>query len=163
MAFFTGTNGELQLDDQTIAAVQNWTLNVSVQTVSTKKLGDTDDTIEAIGRSITGSCRVLYYQEVLGTKSEDDSASTFLNKVIKTREGEDSDNPYGGTLAQGNTPGEKFVDLKLIVKDGSSQDRYIKLRALITNISLAMSTGEILAADIQFQANGAPPANGVNI
>ena len=161
MAFFTGTNGKLQLDGQTIAAVQNWTLNVSVQTVSTKKLGDTDDTIEAIGRSTTGSCRVLYYQEVLGTKSKNDSASTFLNKVIKTREG--GDNPFGGTLTQGDTSGEKFVDLKLIVKDGSTQGRFIQLRALITNISLAMSTGEILAADIQFQANGAPPIAGVDI
>ena len=161
MAFFTGTNGKLQLDGQTIAAVQNWTLNVSVQTVSTKKLGDTDDTIEAIGRSTTGSCRVLYYQEVLGTISKNDSASTFLNKVIKTREG--GDNPYGGTLTQGDTKGENFVDLKLIVKDGSTQGRFIKLRALITNISLAMSTGEILAADIQFQANGAPPMDGVDI
>ncbi|ADD94499.1 phage major tail protein 2 [uncultured Mediterranean phage MEDS3 group] len=155
-AFFTGSSGSLLLDNKTVAAVQSWTLNVSVQTVSTKKLGDTDDTIQAIGRSTTGSCRVLYYQEVLGEKYKvadaEHPASAFLNKVVKAREtGKD-----GADLLQGNVSGEKFADLKLKVDDTSTGGRFIELRVLITNISLAMSVGEIFAADIQFQANGAP-------
>ena len=161
MAFFTGTNGKLQLDGQTIAAVQSWTLNVSVQTLSVKTLGDTDDIIEPSGRSITGSCRILYYQDTLGTKSTLNSASTFLNKVIKEREG--GDNVYGGSLLQGNTTNEKFVDLKLIVNDGTSAGKFIELRALLTNVSLAMSVGEVVAADVQFQSNGAPRAGNLDI
>ena len=161
MAFFTGTNGKLQLDGQTIAAVQSWTLNVSVQTLSVKTLGDTDDIIEPSGRSITGSCRILYYQDTLGTKSTLNSASTFLNKVIKEREG--GDNVYGGSLLQGNTTNEKFVDLKLIVNDGTAAGKFIELRALLTNVSLAMSVGEVVAADVQFQSNGAPPSGNLDI
>ena len=161
MAFFTGTNGKLELDGQTIAAVQSWTLNVSVQTVSVKTLGDTDDIIEPSGRSITGSCRILYYQDELGTKDELTSASTFLNKAIKVREG--GANVYGGTLLQGNTTNEKFVDLKLVVDDGTATGKFIELRALLTNISLAMSVGEVVAADVQFQSNGAPRAGNLNI
>jgi len=32
------------------------------------------------------------------------------------------------------------------------------LRVIITNVSMTMSVGEILAADISFQAHGAPTA-----
>ena len=118
MAFFTGTNGKLQLDGQTIAAVQSWTLNVSVQTLSVKTLGDTDDIIGIQAAASQAAVELLYYQDTLGTKSTLNSASTFLNKVIKEREG--GDNVYSGSLLQGNTANEKFVDLKLIVNDGTS-------------------------------------------
>ena len=163
MAFFTGTNGKLQLDGQTIAAVQSWTLNVSVQTLSVKTLGDTDDIIEPSGRSITGSCRILYYQDQLGTKDGLTSASTILNKIIKVRQDGVSTTEYGGKLTQGDTPNEKFVDLKLIVNDGTATGKFIGLRALLTNVSLAMSVGEVVAADVQFQSNGAPPSGNLDI
>ena len=89
-----------------------------------------------------------------------------MNKIIKERETD----KMGGDLLQGDkvrngvsTPNEKFVDLKLAVDDTSTSGKFIQIRALLTNISLAMSVGEVMAADVQFQANGAPEAGGVVI
>jgi hypothetical protein len=76
-----------------------------------------------------------------------------LNKVIKQRDGSFY---QGATLDQGNEPNEKRSLLRLKLDDGSTNGRYIQLRIIITNVSMTMAVGEILAADITFQAHGAP-------
>lgn len=151
MAFFTGVHGSLELEGTKIAAVQNWSFTVNVQTADTSTLGATDTTIVPIRRTTTGSCRILYYQENLGTKSSTDSASRFINKIgIAKATGE-----VGATLNQNGD--EIFTTLHLKVDDGSTGDdgRHIKMRILITSLTVVMSVGEIFAADIQFQNNGA--------
>ena len=120
--------------------------------LSVRTLAETDDRFIASGRTTTGSCRVLYYQETPGQKGTN-NASTFLNKVIKQRDGSFY---QGATLDQGNEPNEKRSLLRLKLDDGSTNGRYIQLRIIITNVSMTMAVGEILAADITFQAHGAP-------
>jgi len=151
MAFFTGVNGSLELEGTKIAAVQNWSFTINVQTADTSTLGATDTTIVPVKRTTTGSCRILYYQEVLGVKSATDSASRFINKIgIATVPGE-----IGAPLNQNGD--EIFTTLHLKVDDGSagSDGRHIEMRILITSLTVVMSVGEIMAADIQFQNNGA--------
>jgi len=151
MAFFTGANGSLELEGVKVAAVQNWSFTVSVQTADTSTLGATDTTIIPIKRTTTGSCRILYYQDALGTKDTTDSASTFINKIAKVR----ATNEVGADLWQGDTDNENFSTLKLKLDDNSSSGREIEMRILITSLTVTMSVGEIFAADIQFQNNGA--------
>jgi len=169
MAVFTGATGKLFLNDTTnnsdpgteIAKVQNWSVSSSVSLISNKTLGDTDDTFVPIGRSTTGSCRILYYQEVLGTSNSDNSASTFLNKVFKPRSA-DSGFDNGASLDQNEADTDlKNFRLRLNIDDGTTSGKFIDMRVFITNISLSMSVGDIVAADIQFQCQGAPVA--VNI
>ena len=152
MSYYTGSNGSLLLEGAEIAAVQNWSISTSVSLLSVRTLAETDDRFIASGRSTTGSCRVLYYQETPGQKGTN-NASTFLNKVIKQRDGSFY---QGATLDQGNEPNEKRSLLRLKLDDGSTDGRYIQLRIIITNVSMTMAVGEILAADITFQAHGAP-------
>ena len=151
MAFFTGTHGSLELEGAKIAAVQNWSFTVNVQTADSSTLGATDTTIVPVRRTTTGSCRILYYQEVLGVKSGIDSASRFINKVSIAR----TAGEIGAPLNQNGD--EIFTTLQLKVDDGStgSDGRHIEMRILITSLTLTMSVGEIFAADIQFQNNGA--------
>lgn len=151
MAFFTGTHGSLELEGVKIAAVQNWSFTVNVQTADSSTLGATDTTIVPVRRTTTGSCRILYYQEVLGVKSGTDSASRFINKVSIAR----TAGEVGAPLNQNGD--EIFTTLQLKVDDGStgSDGRHIEMRILITSLTLTMSVGEIFAADIQFQNNGA--------
>lgn len=151
MAFFTGTHGSLELEGVKIAAVQNWSFTVNVQTADSSTLGATDTTIVPVRRTTTGSCRILYYQEVLGVKSGIDSASRFINKVSIAR----TAGEVGAPLNQNGD--EIFTTLQLKVDDGStgSDGRHIEMRILITSLTLTMSVGEIFAADIQFQNNGA--------
>lgn len=152
MSYYTGSNGSLNLEGSEIAAVQNWSISTSVSLLSVRTLAETDDRFIASGRSTTGSCRVLYYQETPGQKGTN-NASTFLNKVIKQRDGSFY---QGATLDQGNEPNEQRSLLRLKLDDGSTNGRYIQLRIIITNVSMTMAVGEILAADITFQAHGAP-------
>ena len=169
MAVFTGTTGKLFLNDTTdnsdpgteIAKVQNWSVSSSVSLISNKTLGDTDDTFVPIGRSTTGSCRILYYQEVLGASNANNSASTFLNKVFKPRSA-DSGFGRGASLDQNDfDTGSQNFRLRLNIDDGTTSGKFIDMRVFITNVSLSMSVGDIVAADIQFQCQGAPVA--VNI
>ena len=154
MSYYTGSSGSLLLEGAEIAAVQSWSISTSVSLLSVRTLAETDDRFIASGRSTTGSCRVLYYQETPGQKGTN-NASTFLNKVIKQRES-GGDFFQGATLDQGNTDGEKRSQLRLKIDDGSTNGRFIDMRVIITNVSMTMAVGEILAADITFQAHGAP-------
>ena len=160
MAYFTGSTGKLLLEQNEIARVQNWSISSSVALVSVKTLSETDDNFEPVSRSTTGSCRVLYYQETLGQKANN-SASTILNKIFKQR---DLTGKFfrGATLDQGsdNTDRDessvKPTRIRLKIDDGSTNGKYIEMRIFITNVSMTMSVGEVVAADIQFQSQGAP-------
>lgn len=161
MAVFTGATGKLFLNDTTdnaapgteIAKVQNWSLNTSVSLVSNKTLGETDDVFAPVGRSTTGSCRILYYQETLGTQNLNNSASTFLNKIIKQRE----TGSRGATLDQNaNDATLGNFRIRLHIDDGTTAGRFIDMRVFITSAALSMSVGDVLAADISFQCQGAP-------
>jgi hypothetical protein len=154
MAFFTGTKGSLLLEGNTIASVQNWTVSTTVSVLNTRTLNQSDDFFEPDGRNTSGSCRVLYYDDGSGNINSN-NASTFINKVVKARDGSPG---LGASLLQGDqsTPNEVRSSLRLKVDDGSANGRYIELRILITNVTLTMSVGEIFAADIAFQGCGAP-------
>lgn len=154
MSYFTGSSGSLLMDGSVIAAVQSWSVNASVSLLSVKSLAETDDRFIAGGRTITGSCRILYYQEVLGQKGSN-NASAVLNRIFKVR---DLAFFEGATLDQGNSTNEKRLTLRLKIDDTSTNGKFIELSVIITNASLAMSVGEVLAADISFQAHGAPTA-----
>lgn len=149
MAFFTGTKGSLLLEGNTIASVQNWTVSTTVSVLNTRTLSESDDFFEPDSRNTSGNCRVLYYRD----ESNLNNASTFINKVIKARDGSPG---LGASLLQGNEAGEARSSLRLKVDDGSADGLYIELRVIITNVTLTMSVGEIFAADIAFQGCGAP-------
>ena len=63
--------------------------------------------------------------------------------------------PATATSSPGRAAVPDSVTLKLQVVEGSVT-REIEVEALLTSASMAMSVGEVLAADIAFQVNGAP-------
>lgn len=153
MAFFTGEHGSLELEGNKIAAVQNWSFSVNVQSVDTSSLGSTDTTILPVKRTTTGSCRILYYQEE-GSDLNNSAASRFIRKISKTATG------GAGTEApirQGalTSADSMYSPLKLKIDNGTDQGSFVEMDILITSMTLTMSVGEICAADIQFQSNGA--------
>jgi hypothetical protein len=151
MSYYTGRHGSLLLDGVKIGQVQNWSVSSTVTLLSVKTLAETDDRFIADSRTTSGSCRVLYE----GKQAGNDNASAFINKVFKQRIPNGPIN-QGATLAQGDDPDENRSTLRLKVDDGTSEGRYIEMRIIITNVSLNMAVGELFAADIAFQAHGAP-------
>ena len=140
------------LDGNAIAQVQSWSVSTTVSVLNVRTLEETDDRFFPESRTTSGSCRVLYYDEGPGNKGSN-NASTFLNKVIKARDGSPG---QSASLYQGDEPDEYRSSLRLKVDDGTADGRYIEMRVLITNVTLTMAVGEIFAADITFQASGAP-------
>lgn len=146
-SFYSGQNGRLQIDGVTAAKVAKWSLNSSQAALSTTVLSATDNTFIGGLRTTTGACRLYYYDYVDGGAIKN-SASTLLRKLIKARlEGDEA----------GVAAGPDTVTLKLQVVDGSTTKELV-VEAIITGAAMAMNVGEVLAADIQFQVNGAPLA-----
>jgi len=155
MPFYAGQQGKLFIDGSSTAAakVVNWSFTSAQGTLETTTLGDTDRTAVYGIRSLSGSCRLYYYKYTSGATSYNDCA-TLLEKVIKIS---------GGTAAgDGENDASDPVTFRLYIDDGTSSGKYIDIPALITSVSMSISVGEVLAADVSFESNGAP-LSGTNI
>ena len=142
MSYFSGQHGSLYIDSVKAAAVTSWSFNTSMSPLSTTTLEDTDNTIISGLRTTTGSCTLLYYQD--GDKN---SARDLVEKLVKER----TIGSVDGIAAE-NEP----VMLKLFINDGTTTGKFITVEALLTSAAMSMSVGEVLAADVAFQVNGAP-------
>ena len=95
-------------------------------------------------RSYTGSASIYYYQDSSGSGSG--QLTTLINEVIK-----------GGTGAGDSVNADSsYVKFKLRIKDGTANGRFIEFTAIPTSISMTSAIGEVVSADISFEAHGAP-------
>ena len=142
--FYSGQNGRLLIDGTAAGKVTNWNFSSSMAPLSTTSLEDTDQTYINGMRSISGSASLYYYDT--GGVSNTNSASTLIDKLIKTRTTADD----AGKAAQAEN-----VTLRLQIKEGNIV-KQIEIDVLLTNATMNMAVGEVLSAQISFQANGAP-------
>ena len=147
MPFYSGQQGELWIDEVKAAKAQNWSFQTSQAVLETTSLGDTDRTIVPGVRSISGSCRLFYYQESPGSGGD---VTRLIQKCVKT--------PGGGTanVGQGRAPESSPATLVLLIKDGSTYGKHIRFRCYLTSISMSMAVGEVFSADVSFEVDGAP-------
>ena len=140
--YFSGQHGRLYIDGSKAAAVTDWAINSSMSALATTTLEETDQTFINGLRTATGSCSLLYYQD-----GNSNSARELVEKLIKER-------------TTGATPGiaaeAQNVSLRLYINDGTTAGKSITVEALITSAAMQMAVGEVLAAQISFQVNGAP-------
>jgi len=150
MPFYAGQQGKLFIDGSTTPAakVVSWSFSSTANVLDTTVLSDTDRTLIYGIRSMSGSCRLYYYNHAEGAAIKNDCGK-LLGKIIKP----------GSSAGDGENEPPDPVLLRLYVDDGSSSGRYLDLPALITSASMTMSVGEVLAADISFEVNGAPLAS----
>lgn len=140
--YFSGQHGKLYINGSKAAAVTGWSINSSMSALATTTLEETDQTFTNGLRTTTGSCSLLYYQD-----GNNNSARDLVEKLIKER-------------TTGSTPGiaagADSVSLQLYINDGTTVGKSITVEALITSAAMQMAVGEVLAAQISFQVNGAP-------
>ena len=144
--FYSGQNGRMLIGTDTAAKVTNWSINSTQSPLNCTTLEQTDQTYVNGLRNTTGSCRLFYYDYTVGNTAKND-AKTLIDSIMKS--------------APTTTPGVASsppanVTLKLQIVDGTAAPKEIVVDALITSASMAMAVGEVLAADIAFQVNGAP-------
>jgi len=143
VAFYSGKDGQLFIDGSQAAKVQSWSFSSSQAVLETTSLEDTDRTIVAGVRSYSGSARLFYYQASAGSGGD---VTTLINSCIKPL-----------IVGNGNANADSSpVNLKLKIQDGSANGRFITFTAYLTGISMNTAVGEVLSADVSWEADGAP-------
>ena len=145
MPFYAGQQGQLWIDGKKAAKVVSWSFNSTANVLDTTTLSDTDRTLIYGIRSMSGACRLYYYNYADGAGVAKD-CGTLLQKIIKT----------GSAAGDGENAESDSVVLRLFLADGSSDGKFLDLPAMITGASMSMAVGEVFAADISFEVNGAP-------
>ena len=140
--FYSGQDGRLIVNDSTVAKVRSWSFTANQAVLETSSLEDTDRTLIPGIRSVTGSCRLYYYQETAGGTTD---TGTLLSNLITANSG-------SGGEQGGGTKGTVKFELKIL--DGNN-NRSITFYAYITSLSMTSSVGEVLSADVSFEVNGA--------
>lgn len=140
MPMYSGRDGQLLIDGVVAAKVQNWQFQSQQTMLSAQSFGDTDQVLIPDLRTLSGSAQLYYYQVTAGSGGD---VTKLINKCIK-----------GGSGSA--TAESQPVVLRLRIADGSTTGRYIELSAYLTGISLGVTVGEVVSAQVQFQADGAP-------
>lgn len=131
---FTGRDGRLLLDSNTLVKVTSWSLQADLETLETTTLGDLQRSYVPGVQSFSGSASLLYYVDTDNTND----ASTLLRKLVRTA---------------GVTTSDTVTLTLRLEGDNASNDT--TLTAYITNASIGASVGEVVSAQISFQATGA--------
>lgn len=133
---YTGRDGSLLLGTSTVVKVTNWSLQADLETLETTTLGDNLRSYTPGIQSFSGSATILYYKD----DSNVISTTGLLNKIVKT-----------GTTG---VTASDTVTLTLRLADGTDLND-VTMTAYITSATIGASVGELVSAQISFQATGA--------
>ena len=139
MAFFTGRTGSLVFNTKKVAKIRDWSIETSLELLSTNTIDSSFNTFEPGVVGATGSATLMYYKLETGESTTLTQFTALLNKIMKT-------------ATTGVTIGDRIA-LELNVGDGNTDD--IKFNAYITSASVSVSTGELSVVPITFTVDGA--------
>ena len=147
MGFYTGRTGKLELWDgaayKPVAKIRDWSLDTSVELLSTTVLDSTVSTFTPGLKSASGSATLLYYRLESNETVVFTQFTDLLSKIQKVGAINETDR----------------VKLKLRVGNDSADD--IVFFAYITSAQIAVNTGELVAVPIQFTVDGDFEQDGV--
>lgn len=140
MAFYTGRTGSLSIivggTAKPVAKIRDWSLDTSVELISTNCINSVVNTFTPGVKGATGSATLIYYR-LEGTESTTlNQFTALLNKVHK-----------GGAITEAD-----LVRLDLNVGSNAGDD--IIIDAWITSAQVSVSTGELSVVPIQFTMQG---------
>tara|TARA_B100000965_G_scaffold396352_1_gene411153 strand:+ start:4849 stop:5298 length:450 start_codon:yes stop_codon:yes gene_type:complete len=144
VSYYSGSDGYLKVDGTEAATVTTWSFSSAQETLDVTTLGDRDRQLIGGIRSLSGSASISWYSASTETNG-DKMAQTLIGKIIKTTDVASS-----------------TFSLELGIKDHAQADRSITLPVIITGVSMTNSQGEILSADISFEATARPTALTLN-
>lgn len=136
MAFFTGRTGSLVFNAKPVAKIRDWSLETTVELLSTNAIDSTVNTFTPGVKGATGSATLLYYRLETGESTNYTEFQALISKIIKKGAITDTDK----------------VALELNVGGDNRDD--IKFSAFITSAQIASSTGELSVVPIQFTMTG---------
>jgi hypothetical protein len=147
MGFYTGRTGKLEFWDgsvyKPVAKIRDWSIETSVELLSTTAIDSTVSTYTPGLKSASGSATLLYYRLESGESATLAQFTALLGKVQKVGAVTESDR----------------VKLRLRVSDAANDD--LEFFAYITSAQVGVSTGELVSVPIQFTVDGDFVAGGV--
>jgi hypothetical protein len=136
MAFFTGRTGSLVFNSKPVAKIRDWSIETTVELLSTNTIESTANTFTPGVKGATGSATLMYYTLESGESAAYTEFTALLGKIMKT----------------GSIETSQRVALELNVGTGSTDD--IKFNAYITSASITVATGELTVVPISFTVDG---------
>jgi hypothetical protein len=136
MGFYTGRSGSLVYNGKSIAKIRDWSLETTVELLSTNTIDSTSNTFTPGVKGATGSATMMYYRLESGESTTLNPFTDLLSKVMK-----------GGAVQETD---RVYIELNV---GGDSKDD-IKFNAYITSAQVSVSTGELSVVPIQFTMDG---------
>ena len=140
MGFYTGRSGSLVFDSKPVAKIRDWSVETTVELLSTNTIDSAVNTFTPGIKGATGSATLMYYRLETGESSNYTQFTALLSKIMKT----------GAVDATTDK-----VLLKLNVAGGTNETPDdIIFYAYITSAQVSVSTGELSVVPIQFTMDG---------
>lgn len=136
MGFYTGRTGSLVFNSKPVAKIRDWSLDTTVELLSTNTIDSVSSTFTPGVKSATGSATLVYYRLESGESASYTQFTELLAKIHKT-----------GAITESDR-----VLLKLNVGGGAADD--IQFYAYITSAQISVATGELSVVPIQFTVDG---------
>ena len=130
MTLYTGRNGSMKVGSTFVEKVRDWSLETTVELLSTNTIDSGVNTFVPGIKGATGSATLLYYQA--GSTNFKD----ILSKILKTSEIDIQDK----------------VQLTLLVDKAGNNS--IRFDAYITSATVAVSSGELTVVPFNFTVDG---------
>lgn len=136
MGFYTGRTGSLVFNSKPVAKIRDWSLDTTVELLSTNTIDSVSSTFTPGVKSATGSATLVYYRLESGESASYTQFTELLSKIHKT-----------GAITESDR-----VLLTLNVGGGAADD--IQFYAYITSAQISVATGELSVVPIQFTVDG---------
>ena len=136
MGFYTGRSGSLIIDSKPVAKIRDWSLESTLELLSTNTISSHVNTFTPGVKGATGSATLMYYRLEAGESATQSEFTALLDKVLNGRVITEADRVF----------------LQLNVGGGSADD--IEFYAYITSAQISVSTGELSVVPIQFTVDG---------
>jgi hypothetical protein len=143
MGFYTGRSGSLVVDGKPVAKIRDWSIETTVELLSTNTVDSTNNTFTPGIKSATGSATLMYYRLEAGESATYTQFTALLSKIHKL-----------GAITESDR-------VLMQLRTSSSANDAIQFYAYITSAQLAVSTGELNSVPIQFTVDGDFLAGGV--
>ena len=140
MGYYSGGDGKMKVGSVEVATVTTWSFTASQETLDVTTLGDRDRQLIGGTRSISGSASISWYS-ASGAASTHTQASALMGKLVKT-----------------NGSASETVTLSLGITDHAGTEKVTTMSVILTSIQMTNSQGEVLSAEVSFEAASAPTA-----
>lgn len=134
--FYTGRSGSIVFGGKAVAKVRDWSLETTVELLSTSTIDSIASTFTPGIKGATGSATLVYYRLEAGESATLTQFTALLSKIHKI-----------GAISESDR-------VQLTLNVGGTADDNIVFNAYITSATVGSATGELSIVPIQFTVDG---------